>query len=804
MSSQHSSILNSEKVQTKYFLNDFPNLKEFRDFTVQGEIEFCIERAALMLEFLNKKGGLDYIDPITRQAEILKYILENKTPNIFPDDLLAGSSTSKRKGVLFYPEFLGLGIWPELLSLPIRKKNPYYITEEEIIKLDQEIMPFWIDKNIPELVRKKLGDNDKSYRLHEKLFLYMVAKYNCQSHTIPDYQKVLKCGIEGIIDDITQRIKNASGEKNKFYNAMKIALEGVLRYANNLSKEATRQLKTCKDRDRKDELKKISEICKKVPAKPATTFREALQSIWICMNALYQEQNNVGFSIGRIDQLLNPYYIHDVKSGKLTRKRAIELFAHFWLKIGDNIPMVPESGEKLFGATGSNQAITIGGCDKEGKNSVNEATFLSLDVVELLKVRDPNLNARIREDDPDDYTQRIAEVIFNTGSTPSLISDKAVIPALEKIGIEQADANDYAQVGCLEPNTPGRQFGHTGSLLINCTAPFILAMHNGNSNKSKDLGPKTGELSEFDSFEQFLDAVKTQFKFIIENAIRLNNVCGETYKYLHPQPLLSSLFEGTIQSGNNLLNGGAKYNSSGIAFIALADLIDSLYAVKKLVFVDNKFTLEDLAQMLKKNFNDNEKEYSYILNKINHFGNDKEDVDSIAQDLIDFLYEICTSIKNYRGGSYLPGYWSMTIHSGFGKVTGAFPNGKKKSEPFTSGLTPFSKTQKNGPTAVFNSLANLDCTKMPNGMALNMKFNKSLFKIEKNKELFISLLKGYFSKGGMQVQYIIQDAETLIDAKQYPEKYPDLMVRISGYTAYFNDLNDHMKDEIINRAIMQI
>lgn len=805
MTLSQNNIQSIKKNKISLSLDDFPNLKEFREFTIQGDnIEFCIERAELMLEFLNKKGGLDYTDPTTRQAEILNYILENKKPNIFPNDLLAGSSTSKRKGVLFYPEFLGLGIWPELLTLPIRKRYPYHLTKQEILKLDQEILPFWLDKNITEQVRKKLGDEDKSYRLHEKLFLYMVAKYNCQSHTIPDYQKVLHQGLEGIIADIDEKIKKVSAKQKRFYNALKIALDGVISYANNLSKEALQQAEACMDDERRIELNRIAEICKKVPAKPASTFREALQSIWICMNALYQEQNNVGFSIGRIDQLVNSYYFNDIKSGRLTRKRAIELLAHFWLKVGDNIPMVPESGEKLFGATGSNQAITIGGCTKDGNNAVNETTYLCLDVVELLKIRDPNLNARVREDDPEKYTKRMTEVIFNTGSTPSLINDKAVIPALQKIGIELPDANDYAQVGCLEPNSPGRQFGHTGALLINCMAAFILAMHNGDSEKSKNLGLKTGNLSQFTAFDQFFNAVKTQLEFIIQNATRLNNACGEIYKYLHPQPLLSALFEGPIESGEELLDGGATYNSSGIAFIALADLIDSIYVIKKLVYEDKKFSLVELSEMIEKDFQEHEVEYSTIINKIPHFGNNKEKVDQIGQRLVDFIYDTCISIENYRGGKYLPGYWSMTIHSGFGKVTGAAPNGKKRGDPFTSGLTPFSKTQKTGPTAVFNSLANLDCTKMPNGMALNMKFNKSLFNAQRNRDLFISLLKGYFFRGGMQVQFIIQDAETLIDAKNHPEKYPDLMVRISGYTAYFNDLNDHMKDEIINRAVMNL
>jgi len=788
----------------KYTLDDFPYLKELRNYMVSGPIEFCIERALLKTQFLKKKGGLDYTDAFIRTAESLKYILENKKPNIFANELLAGSTTSKRKGVLFFPEYIGGGIWPDLFSMSERKKNKYHISIEEIIKLDREILDFWIDKNVLELVRRKLGDNDTSYKLQMTFYVYFCLKLNCISHTVPNYKSVLEYGLEGLIKKARDKMSSADENKKKFYKGLISVMEGVIGYSNNLNKEAIRQANKCKDKNRKAQLLRMAEIYSKVPAKPASGFWEAIQSIWTTMNALYQENNNAGFSIGRIDQLLNKYYVRDLERGILTKKKAIEILGNFWAKVGDNIPLVPEFMDLMLAGTGSNQAITIGGCDQEGNNVVNETTFLCLDVAEMLNMRDPNLNARVRIDDPPEYTQRLFEVIINTGATPSLVNDQIVISTLENTGISLRDARDYAEVGCLEPNSAGRQFGHTGAILINTITTLILVLNNGYARCIENLGLKTGELENFETFDQFMEAVKEQLRYLIKNATRFNNTCGETLKYLHPQPLLSALFEGPINSGKMLLDGGATYNSTGIFFIGLADITDSLYAIKKLIYDEKKLSFQELVKILESDFKNNEDIFNYVNKKLDHYGNDVEEVDAIAKEIVNFIYNECGKIKNYRNGVHNPGYWSMSVHSGYGKMTGAFPHGKKAGEPLASGLTPISSCQKNGPTGVFNSVTSLDNTKMPNGMALNMKFNKSLFKTREKINSLISLVKTYFNKGGMHLLLTIQDADTLIEAKKHPEKYPDLMVRISGYTAYFVDLTEHMMDEIINRALMDL
>ncbi len=806
MNAMNTSHFNSsENIENnKFRYDDFKHLREIREYMVNDKQELCIERSRFITNFLKEKGGLDYEEENIREAECLKNYLQKKKANIFPHELLAGSTTAKRKGIVFYPEYMGLGMWPELATMSCRKNNKYMITIEDIYELDQEILPFWMDKNMLELIRRKVGDDNRGLRLQTLMFLFMCSKYVCQSHTIPNYQMVLDKGIVGIIEEYKERSTVSSPEQNKLFKSFIISLEGIIEYSNNLSKEALRQASQVNDEDRRIQLEKMAAICKKVPANPPTHFWEAVQSIWSTMNALYQEQNNVGFSIGRIDQLLNPYYQKDIQLGLMSRKEAFEILAHFWLKIGDNVPMIPEMGELLFAGTGSNQAITIGGCDKEGKNAVNDVTYLVLDVVELLKVRDPNLNARIRKDDPPDYTRRITEVIMNTGATPSLISDQVTIPALEKIGINLEDARDYAQVGCLEPSSPGRTCPHTGAIMFNLIGALELVLNDGNMLKAKNIGLKTGNILDFETFDQFYGAVKQQIKFILEIATTFNNDLGKILKYLKPQPLLSSLTEGTLDSGKGLLEGGAKYNSSGIAYIALADLVDSIYSVKKLVYDDKIISFKKLHDALLNDFKENDVLYHIIINKIAHFGNGIKEVDDIAVDLINFLYDESRRISNYRGGYYNPGYWSMTIHSGFGKITGAMPNGKKSGEPLTSGLTPFSLGQKSGPTAVYNSLAYLPAEKMPNGMALNMKFNKTLFINQDKIALFTSLFKAYFAKGGMQCQFIIQDADDLKKAMEKPELYPDLMVRISGYTAYFIDLNKHMQKEIIERALMEL
>nr|MDO8109590.1 pyruvate formate lyase family protein [Candidatus Sigynarchaeota archaeon] len=787
-----------EDIKKRHKLSDYPQVASLREFILHEQPEICIERAVLKTKFLKETDQKEK-DPLLLEAEAMRYMLSNKRPQIFPGDLIAGSVTSKRKGILVFPEFLATAIWPELQTISMRKQNPCKIAMDDMLELNKSTFPYWSDKNMNELVRRTIGEDDASYKLHQRLFFFMVSKFNCQSHTVPDFQRVLKHGINGLIRQAREKMARARPRAKILYTALIVAMEGVLEYSKNLCNEAKKQLEACTDPTRRRQLEMMASTCQNVPANPARTFREALQSIFTCLCALFQEQNNVGFSIGRIDQLLISYYLSDMNTSLITRDEEMDLLAHFWLKVGSTAPLVPDAGNYFFAGSGGNHAITLGGCDRDGNNAVNDVTYICLDVTELLHIRDPNVIARIRPDDPPEYTQRVTEVIINTGSTPALVNDEVTIKALQKVGISLEDAREYAHVGCVEPTSVGRTFGHTGALIVNLPVALELSLHCGEG--AECIHPKDeARPSLFPSFDAFMESVKMHTSLIIHHATRLNNFCGEVLKSLLPQPLLNALFEGPMESGEQLLDGGAKYNSSGVAYVGLPDLVDSLYVIKKYVFEERKLDIHTLNSILNSNFKENEGFREMVINKAAHFGNGVDEVDAIGKDLVDFLYRTTRDIENYRHGRYNPGYWSVTAHSGFGRFSGAFPHGKLAKAPFASSLTPVSFGVKSGPTAILESVASLDNTKMPNGMALNISFDKSLFAKREKVEIFKDLFASYFKRGGMQVQFIIQDLEVLVDAKKHPEKYPDLMVRISGYTAYFNDLSDRMKDEIIERA----
>jgi pyruvate formate-lyase/glycerol dehydratase family glycyl radical enzyme len=798
MMQSNSNEARNGTTRKRYTLDDLPFITSMRESLFHELPEICIERAALKTRFL-MEGNYEDHDPILREAETMRYMLSHKQPVCFPGELIAGSVTSKPKGVLLYPEFMATAIWPELLTISKRKQNPCNLSAEALLELNNVIFPYWTERNMNELVREAIGEDDPSYKLHQRLFFFMISKYNCQSHTIPDFKRVLDQGMNALIQQSYEKMDGAQPGERTLYNAMILAMEGVLDYSENLANELKNQSRNCDDPARYHELELMASMCNNVPANPARTFREALQCIFTCLCALFQEQNNVGFSIGRLDQLLIAYYARDLDAGVITRDAAVVLLAQFWLKLGSTVPLIPDAGNYFFGGSGANQAITIGGCDRNGKNAVNEVTYICLDATELVHIKDPNVIARMRPDDPPEYTQRVAEVIINTGSTPSLVNDEITINALQRIGISLEDARDYAHVGCVEPNSIGRTFGHTGAILLNLPVALELTLRLIDVKECDD-DIEANLTNRFSTFDAFMDAIKQYMAFIVFHATRLNNVCGRVLKTLLPQPLLNAMFEGPLENGKQLLDGGATYNSSGIAFVGLADLIDSLYVIKKHVFEEGYIDFPGLLSILKSNFKENEEFHEMVINRTAHFGNGVEEVDALGKELVDFLYKTTISIKNYRGGQYLPGYWSVTAHSGFGRFSGAYPHGKKAKEPFASSLTPVSFGTKNGPTAILKSVASLDHAKMPNGMALNMKFNKSLFNNAEKIDIFKDLFASYFKEGGMQLQFTIQDVETLIDAKRHPEKYPDLMVRISGYTAYFADLSDRMKDEIINRA----
>ncbi|MBU1055019.1 MAG: hypothetical protein KKC46_14505 [Proteobacteria bacterium] len=791
----------------EHTLDNMPLLNSLRSNLLKIKPAVCIERADFVTRFL-KDMSSDNDPMLTRYAGAVAYFLKEKKPLFFDDNLLAGTTCSKPFGAPVYPEWTGLHIWSELEVISKRDKNPQTLNPEEIEKLNFDIFPYWMDRSPLEVTRKRYK-NPECMRLFERIVFFIASKAGTISHTVPYYVTALEHGIEYIINQAAkkeQEIK-AKGNLNEeeqrsmlFYQAVQIALQGIIAYAANLSAEAAMLAKNESNLERKANYEKMAEVCAQVPAKPARSFREAINSLWIIQVAIHAENINMAMSPGRLDQILYPYFECDIKAGKLNIKEALELIGCLWLKLNDNTNLVPETAEELFGGAGTVPAVTVGGVDTEGKDAVNDLTYLMLRVTELLKTRDPSLNARYHQNvNSKDYRNRVAEVIANTRSVPAVHNDIADIKTLENQGIKTEHARDYAVIGCVELASAGRSYDASSSIMLNLASVLELVLYNGKRPVTGDeqIGPATGELSAFNDFEDFWNAFSKQFEWLAGKAIELNEMFGKVYQDILPSPLLSAFFEGPMEKGKDLIFGGAIYNSSGATHIGFADTVDSISAIEKAIFIDRKCTFSELLTAMKADFNGYDKLHAYLVNQTPKYGSMEPESQANAQRVVKLLFDFYQKHTNYRGGKYRPAFWTMTNHAGQGKLCGALPNGRKANKVFASGITPVSQAATDLASCL-QSVGGLDPLCIPGGEAFNLKY--PAINGAEDIDRFGAGIETYFECGGLHIQCNIMDYEMLLDAKEHPDDYPELLVRVSGYSAYFKDLNDAMKEEIITRT----
>ena len=784
---------------SEYTLNNLNGISALREEMRKEPVHICIERAKYITEYMKAHGDEEMKkNPILYRAEAVYQYLSHKKAVIPDNNLLAGTTGAYLKTAPVYPEFIGLTIWSELDSISGRKKNPQLISKEDARTLNYDIYPYWIDRDVLASTKKRYG-NIVPVHLLEKMIFYVASKAGCISHTVPDFKRVLAEGMSAIIKEAEEKAA-AQPENCEFYRAVALVLKGAIAYAHSLSREARRLAESQKDDARKAQLLEMARVCEAVPEGPARSFREAVNSIWFCLIAIHAENINMAISPGRLDQVLYPYYQKDIENGTLTVQEAMELVSCLWIKLGDNVDLVPQVSEELFGGAGTAPAVTVGGVDENGADAVNDLTYIMLRVTELLCLREPNMNARYYAGVNDrEYRDRVAEVIANTKAVPAFYNDIENIKTLENQGTSTAHARDYAVIGCVELASAGRSYDASSSIIMNLTAALEMALYNGKRYITGDtqFGPKTGEPAKMKSFEEFWNAFLQQTSWLIEQAVSLNEKMAVIHQEMLPTPLLSALFEGPMESGKDLIFGGAVYNSSGATHVGFADVVDSLNAVKKAVFEDHYCTFEELLQAVRNNFKDQKELLAYLKTKPLKYGTRQETENGLSREFIRFLYETYQGYTNYRGGKYRPAYWTMTNHAGQGKITYALPNGRKAYEPFASGITPVSQAAKDL-TECFNSVGALNSLYIPGGEALNIKFT-SIKNSEEAKRLG-DFVEAYFMNGGQQVQFNIMSREYLENAKKHPDQNPNLLVRVSGYSAYFNDLNEAMQDELIRRT----
>ena len=756
-------------------------------------VNLCPERAVLITDYFKHRDNP--MEPtIIRRAKALRHLLGQKSVKIFPDELIVGNMGSHRVSALIQPELAGIFMSTELLWIDRRKTNPLRMAWRERIKLLLQVYPYWLLRNMPfrafsphyrQFLRFALEQLDATY--------YLINEAGGIGHFLPNYERMLKLGVKGYLESI-------EGRQGDLYQAARIAGEGLVDLAHRFAQEAELLAAEEKDPVRAAELREIAFICHKVPCYPAETFHEALQSLWLTHMAVNLEGLNSAISFGRMDQYLYPYYERDLEQGRITRDTARELLLCFSAKCTEHVFLLSEKVSQFHGGYLVVQAVIVGGMDRNGKDAVNDLTYLFLDVMEEAGLRDPNYQARVHAGSPEKYVERVAEVARKGHAVPALFGDEAAIASLKAHNYPLEEARDYAVVGCVELALPGKSFFSTDAGLFNLPLCLELALNQGKRFRSRRrIGMATPEPATFTSIEQVLGAFQTQVEYMAARMVSDLQVVEKGNRDYHPTPLSSMLVDGCLESGKDVTEGGALYNSSGIQGVGVADVADSLAALDYVVFQRRKYTMPQVMRALRANFA-TAPEIHGELSEAPKYGNDHQSPDRYADLVARIFHDALAKHVNTRGGQYVPGFYSVTCHIAFGKKVGALPSGRRAGEPFAASLGPANGRDRSGPTALLKSVARVDSRLSPNGYALNLRFDPATLAGDEGVNVLVGLIKGFFGYGGMEMQLNVLDPEMLEDARLHPGTHPELVVRVSGYCAYFDDLPDDAKLEIISRT----
>ncbi|MBN1571608.1 MAG: formate acetyltransferase [Deltaproteobacteria bacterium] len=766
---------------------------------LSSKMHLCTERAWLITEYFKK-----YDDPkepmIIRKAKAIRHLLRNKSAKIFDDELIVGNVGSHRKSAIIQPELSGVFVNQELLWIDKRETTPFQIPWSERLKFIFRIIPYWLTRNM--IIRSffpgRIGHFLRYVVDQLSPTFYLINVAGGIGHFLPNYEKMVKIGIEGYL-------KEMEGMDGDLHRACRIVSEGLVDFAENLAIEAERQAAEEMDETRIFELHEIARILRKVPREGAETFHEAVQSLWLSHLTVCLEGINSAVSLSRVDQYLYPYYRRDMAEGRITREKAVEFLLCFSAKATEHVFHLSETISKCHGGYLVAQAAVVGGMDRNGNDAVNELTYVFLDVMERSGLRDPNYHARTHKGSPKEYVRRAVEVARKGNGVPGIFSDEAVISSLLHHGYLLEDARDYGIVGCVEPSIPGKSFLSTDTALFNLPMCLIFALNRGRTLKrrGKKVGADTPPPETFTTIEDVIGAFREQVEHMVLRMVKDLEVIDGGNRDFHPTPFSSMLVDGCIESGLDITAGGAIYNGSGVQGVGVADVADSLAAIKDAVFDRKICRLPELVTAMRDDFRSNPKLRVELL-KTPKYGNDQKLPDEYADLVANIYHDVVSRYKNVRGGQYVPGFYSSTTHASFGEKTPALPSGRLKGMPFGASLSPANGMDKCGPTALLNSVSRVDAKLAANGYATNLKFDPGTLSGERGVEILGALTRGFFESGGMELQINVLDADTLLDARKNPGKYPGLVVRVAGYCAYFDDLPNIVKDEIIARTRLSL
>lgn len=803
----------------------FPRVNRFRKFALDKEFTVDHERACLVTEAYKK-----YQDKpqIIKCAESLRHVLQNVSIRIHRDELIVGEMAAPIKAAPIFPEFSFNWIIDELKNHPWKNRlhDNYYISKPSEKKL-KSLHEFWKGQTVEETIISRLStDQKKGSNLGRGLYLLNLYLFGGVGHLQANYEKLFACGFEGLKRQVLEKLNTPAPvgfeeqKKRDFYQAALIAVEAASGYLKRYAALARAMAEKETDAQWRKELFQISENCAWVSEKPPRTFWEALQLWFMATTIILIESNGHSVSFGRFDQYMLPFYLADIETGRATKEFIQELIEIafikdlWWTKLRDRLTVIPNSGRGMGG-----DSLTIGGVDKDGNDAGNDLSYMVLDAHAHTRLVAPWIAVRLHKNTPWEFkVKAINTVRIGTGQ-PKLFNDQAAIPAALKAGRTLEDSRNYHVVGCVEIDTGGKEYGWHDSAYFSIAKILELALNNGRcigcgahcprwdecGGLGKRLGPETGSLADFTSFDQVLESYDRQMKYWVDQMIAGTEIMDKVHQELKSLPYLSLLIDDCLERGTDVTAGGAVYNFTGPQAVGVGTVADGLATVKQLVFDEKKVSGRTLLEACENNWNGHEALYALVNSpKVHHYGNDDDYADELAKFGADTYCKYVENRPNCRGGRYLPGVYSVSANVALGLVQWASVEGRKAMEPVSDCLGPVHTLAGShdikGPTAIAKSVSKLDHVRAGNGTLLNWKFTPACVAGDVGRDNLISLMDVYFDRQGMHSQFNILSRETLTDALARPERYKDLLVRVAGYSAYFVELSKPLQYDIMGRT----
>jgi pyruvate formate-lyase/glycerol dehydratase family glycyl radical enzyme len=778
-------------------------IKKLREQSLRALNCISSERALLITEFY-KSSEAQRVSIAVQRALSFKYILENKSICIIDGELIVGERGPEPKATPTYPEIC-LHSTKDLDILDSRQKVSFKVDEDTRKDYEEVIIPFWTGKTNRERIFKHL---DQAWHdSYEAGIFTEFQEQRAPGHTVLG-KKIYQKGMLDIINDVQTALHQldffndpTALDKQEELQAMEITAQAIIHFAHRHAGALEELLDMEDDPDRQSELRQMIEVCRHVPANKPRNFHEALQYYWFVHLGVITEMNPWdSFNPGRLDQHLLPFFRKGLEDGSLTEESAKELLQSFWIKF-NNHPSPPKVGVT---AEESNTytdfcLINMGGLTADGKDAVNEVTYLMLDVIEEMRLLQPSSMVQISRKNPDRFVERTVRITKTGFGQPSIFNTDAIVQELMRQGKSLEDARNGGASGCVESGA----FGTEAYILtgyFNLVKVLEITLNNGIDQKTgKKLGLETGEPGSFQTFDELLKAFKTQLNYFIDIKIKGNNIIERIFARYMPVPFLSILIDDCIANGKDYNAGGARYNSSYIQGVGLGSITDMLTSIKYHVIDRKTFSWAELKHAMDANFEGFDQLRAHLVYDTPKYGNDDDYADEQAHWVFEAFYDAVNGRPSPRGASYRINMLPTTCHVYFGKVTCATADGRLNSEPLSEGISPFQGMDKKGPTAVMLSATKFDHLKT-GGTLLNQKFSPDFFKNDDAIDKVVRLIRSYFRLDGHHIQFNVVSADTLLDAQKNPEKYQDLIVRVAGYSDYFNDLGEDLQNEIIRRT----